>query len=68
MPWEGAGFSLDKDPKDGQPRVTGLMEKEPRGLKKFFQTILPIVATDIRNNSFSTNIHKTLSNAVLNYK
>lgn len=56
VPWEGAGFSLGKGPKDGQPRVTGFVGKEPRGLKKFFQTVLPIVAIHIRNNSFSTDI------------
>lgn len=33
---------------------------KPRGPRKSFQIVLPTVAIDIRNNFFSTDLHKTL--------
>ena len=34
----------------------------------FFQTVLPTVAVDIRNNFIDTDLRNTLSDTVLNYK
>ena len=60
-------FSWAKVPRRANLEEPGFWGK-PRDPRKSFQTVPSTVAVVIRNNFFCTDLHKTPSNPILNYK